>query len=245
MCLILFAYRTHPDRPLVVGANRDEFYARPTEAAQYWKDTPHIFGGRDLRAGGTWLAASTEGRFAALTNFTNFDLTATPVTSRGDIPRDFLQGDAHAIDYVDNIDGSLYQGFNLIVYDGAELVYASNRTSEVRILEPGVYGLTNAHLDDTWPKAVRGVSVLGPIAHTTTADEVVTLLRDESEGYLANGRERENARHTSPAFLRGKEYGTRATSAVIFETHQIQFVEQLYGPMGMPGDRVTQTLEVR
>lgn len=245
MCLILFAYRTNPDRPLVVGANRDEFYARPAEAAQYWLDAPHVFGGRDLQAGGTWLAASTEGRFAALTNFTNFDRTAMPVASRGNIPRDFLIGDLDAVDYVANIEHSLYQGFNLIVYDGADLVYMSNRTDEIRILEPGVYGLTNARLDDKWPKAARGISALGPIAHRTTADEVIALLRGESEGFLADDREHESARHTSPAFLRGKEYGTRATSAVIFEQHRIQFLEQLYGPMGSPGNRVTETIDLR
>jgi len=245
MCLILFAYRTHPERPLVVGANRDEFYARPAEAAQYWVDAPHVFGGRDLRGGGTWLATSTSGHFAALTNFTDFDVTAMPIESRGHIPSEFLINDIGAIEYVTDIDHSLYQGFNLIIYDGTDLVYTSNRTNEIRVLEPGVYGLTNTHLDDTWPKTAQGVSALGPTAGTTTVNEVITLLSGDSEGFLTKDSEREDARDTSPAFLRGKEYGTRATSAVIFERHRIQFVEQLFGPLGLPGDRVTEIIDLR
>ena len=244
VCLILFAYRTHADRPLVVAANRDEFYARPADAARYWDDAPHIFGGRDLEAGGTWLAASTAGRFAAVTNFTDFDLTTTPPASRGDLCKRFLDGDERAIDYAGSIDYTLYQGFNLIVFDGEEMVYTSNRTNEVRLLEPGVYGLTNARLDDTWPKAVRGVAALTPIVLTATADDVLDLLRDESEGYLADGHEPESARRATPAFLRGEEYGTRASTSVIFEDGRVEFVEQLYGPMGTPGGRVTETIDL-
>ena len=87
MCLILLAYDGHSPRPLVVAANRDEFYARPAHAARYWDGAPHVFGGRDLRAGGTWLGVSTGGRFAALTNYTDFDLPVSPASSRGDLTR--------------------------------------------------------------------------------------------------------------------------------------------------------------
>ena len=244
MCLILFAYRKHPDRPLVVAANRDEFYARPADAARYWEDADHIFGGRDLMAGGTWLATSTSGRFAAVTNFTDFEAARTPDGSRGDLPRRFLEGEQRALDYVETIDAAHYQGFNLIVFDGEEMVYTSNRTSEVRMLDPGVYGLTNARLDDTWPKAVRGVAALTRVAGTGTSDDVLDLLRDESNGYLPDGHEAESARRATPAFLRGKEYGTRASTSVIFEHRHIEFVEQQYGPMGEPGGRVTELIEL-
>ncbi len=245
MCLILFAYRTFPTRPLVVAANRDEFYARPSSGARYWDDSPHIFGGRDLVAGGTWLAVSTAGRFAAVTNYTDFFREEVPPASRGDLTRRFLEEGAAARDYAAGIDGARYQGFNLIAFDGVDLVYACNRTGEIRVLEPGVYGISNTHLDDVWPKSARGVAALTAIAAAAGIDDVLKVLRDESADYVSDGHEPESARRATPAFLRGKEYGTRACTAVIFDGRRIEFAEQLYGPMGRPGARFTEMIGVR
>ena len=245
MCLILFAYRTFPTRPLVVAANRDEFYARPSCGARYWDDSPHVFGGRDLVAGGTWLAVSTTGRFAAVTNYTDFLRNDRPPASRGDLTRCFLQENAGASDYAAAIDGTRYQGFNLVAFDGVDLVYACNRTEEIRVLQPGVYGLANTHLDDVWPKSARGVAALTAIAAAAGIDDVLKVLRDESADYVADGHEPESARRATPAFLRGKEYGTRASTAVIFDRARIEFAEQQYGPMGEPGARVTERIGVR
>ena len=244
MCLILLAYDGHSPRPLVVAANRDEFYARPAHPARYWDGAPEVFGGRDLEAGGTWLAVSTGGRFAALTNYTDFDLPVSPAASRGDLTRRFLEGGQSALSYAEALDGARYQGFNLIVFDGADLVYASNRTGDVRRLETGVYGLTNTWLGDEWPKTKRGTAALARIAATADADAVLELMVEESEGYLADGHEIESARRATPAFLRGEEYGTRASTSVIFEDGRIDFVEQLYGPMGTPGGRVAETIRI-
>ena len=244
MCLILLAYDGHSPRPLVVAANRDEFYARPAHAARYWDGAPHVFGGRDLQAGGTWLGVSTGGRFAALTNYTDFDQPVSPAASRGDLTRGFLAGNDSALAYAEALDGTRYQGFNLIVFDGADLVYASNRTGDVRVLENGVYGLTNTWLGDEWPKTKHGTAALARIAADADADAVLALMQEESEGYLADGHEVESARRATPAFLRGEEYGTRASTSVIFEAGRIEFVEQLYGPMGVPGERVSETMEI-
>ena len=229
----------------MVAANRDEFYARPSRGAQYWDDCPHVFGGRDLIAGGTWLAVSTTGRFAAVTNYTDFIREDAPPASRGDLTRRFLEEGAGASDYAAAIDGARYQGFNLIAFDGVDLVYVCNRTGEIRVLEPGVYGLANTHLDDVWPKSARGVAALTAIAAVAGIDDVLKVLRDESADYVADGHEPESARRATPAFLRGKEYGTRASTAVIFDRARIEFAEQLYGPMGEPGARVTERIGVR
>ncbi len=239
MCLILFSYCERPGRPLLVAANRDEFYGRPAHPAGYWQDAPQVFAGRDLTGGGTWLGVATTGRFAALTNFTDFDLPAHPTPpSRGDLPKRFLDGNESALDYARNIDGERYQGFNLIVFDGDELVYACNRTGAARVLAPGAYGLANAPLEEVWPKSARGVAALGALPDDAPPEALLEVLRDESEGYLADGREPESARRATPAFLRGNEYGTRASTAVAFEGGHIDFIEQLYGPMGAPGGRV-------
>ncbi len=244
MCLILLAYDGGSRRPLVVAANRDEFYARPAHAARYWDGAPHVFGGRDLEAGGTWLGVSTGGRFAALTNYTDFDLSVAPAASRGELPRNFLEGHESALAYAQRLDGSRYQGFNLIVFDGTDLVYASNRTGDARILDAGVYGLTNTWLGDEWPKTKHGTAALAGIAADADANAVIELMLEESEGYLADGHEIESARRATPAFLRGEEYGTRASTSVIFEDGHVEFVEQLYGPMGVPGGRVTETIRI-
>ncbi|MCB1814019.1 MAG: NRDE family protein, partial [Candidatus Competibacteraceae bacterium] len=71
MCLILLAYKQHPEYPLILAANRDEFYRRPTQPLQPWQDAPHVLAGRDLQAGGTWLGVSADGRLATVTNFRN------------------------------------------------------------------------------------------------------------------------------------------------------------------------------
>ena len=229
----------------MVAANRDEFYARPSRAARYWDDSPHVFGGRDVVAGGTWLGVSTSGRFAAVTNYTDFLRNDTPPASRGDLVRCFLEENAGASDYAAAIDGARYQGFNLIAFDGVDLVYACNRTGEMRVLQPGVYGLANTHLDDVWPKSARGIAALTAIAAVAGIDDVLSVLSDESADYVAQGHEPESARPATPAFLRGKEYGTRASTAVIFDGRRIEFAEQLYGPMGEPGACVTERIAVR
>ena len=229
----------------MVAANRDEFYARPSRAARYWDDSPHVFGGRDLIAGGTWLAVSTTGRFAAVTNYTDFLRTQSPPASRGDLARGFLEGDAAATAYAAAVDGARYQGFNLLAFDGDDLVYACNRTGEIRVLQPGVYGIANSALDDVWPKSARGIARLRSISATATTDDLLDVLGDESADYRPDGTEPESARPATPAFLRGKDYGTRASTAVIFDRGHIAFAEQQFGAMGQPGARIGETIRIR
>ncbi|MFM7522831.1 MAG: NRDE family protein, partial [Betaproteobacteria bacterium] len=71
MCLIVFAWKLIPQCPLVLAANRDEFFSRPAQSADWWSDQPNVFAGRDLEGGGTWLGVNRQGRFAALTNIRN------------------------------------------------------------------------------------------------------------------------------------------------------------------------------
>ena len=251
MCLILIAYRCDPDRPLIVAANRDEFYARPALAAHSWDDEPAIFGGRDLEARGTWLAVSTTGRFAAVTNWTENLDAPKPPGSRGDLPREFLSSGLSALDYVETIHWVHYTGFNLIAFDGDDLVYTSNRTEEVRTLEPGIYGLTNTRLGDEWSKSVRGSRFLKECLNASapvTLDDLIALLRD---GHVPpdhelpdRGRGIEAERRTASCFIKGDTYGTRASTAFIMHEHEIAFREQLYSPNGVVGDSVTETIAI-
>ncbi len=250
MCLVLFAYRVLDDQPLIVAANRDEFYARPAAAAHRWTDAPSVFAGRDLTAHGTWLGISTKRRFATVTNFADTDPAAPkPPGSRGDLTRNFLTGTQSAAAYVRGIDPGRYQGFSLLVWDGSELIYVSNRSGngEAKALPPGVHALANTHLDDQWPKVVRGKDALTrALCDPPDPDRLIQMLHDDhvppDEALPQRGRAVEMERRVAPIFIRGEDYGTRASTAVIFGSRDVSFVEQGYAANGKVLGRVMEKL---
>jgi uncharacterized protein with NRDE domain len=146
MCLILLAWRTQPEHPLVVAANRDEYHARPAAPAAFWEDRPGILAGRDLEARGTWMGVSRSGKFAAVTNYRGAHEPRAR-QSRGALVAGFLENGDAAGRYASRIDGGAYSGFNLLVCDGEELWTLSNRGGAPRRLEPGIYGLGNTVMD--------------------------------------------------------------------------------------------------
>ena len=148
MCLILVGWRQHPDYPLVVAANRDEFHARPATPAAFWTDQPSILAGRDLEARGTWMGVSRKGRFAAVTNYRGALEPRAP-ESRGALVARFLSDGESPSRYISALGerAAAYSGFNLLVADDAELWWMSNRDGAPRQLEAGIYGLGNALLD--------------------------------------------------------------------------------------------------
>ncbi|NJN50683.1 MAG: NRDE family protein [Gammaproteobacteria bacterium] len=249
MCLVLFAYRVVDGHPLVVAANRDEFYARPAACAHRWQDAPAVFAGRDLTAHGTWLGVSTSRRFATVTNFSDVNGGPTPPRSRGDLTRDFLVGSMSAHAFAASIKGDDYQGFSLLVWDGDDLVYRSNRSAngEARALPPGIHALANTHLDDQWPKVVRGKAALaGALAGPPEVETLLAVLHDDEvppdETLPDRGRDIEFERRVAPIFIRGAEYGTRASTAVIFSERGIDVGEQSFGAEGVTMGKVTQRL---
>ncbi|HEX2208992.1 MAG TPA: NRDE family protein, partial [Longimicrobium sp.] len=163
MCLIALALDGHPAYRLVMAANRDEFYARPTAPAEWWSDAPDVLAGRDLREGGTWMGVTRAGRVAAVTNYRDPELAQLQgAPSRGALVADFLRGSADAEAYARGLArrAARYNGFNLLVGDEGGWFYVSNRAEGVRRLEPGVYGLSNALLDTPWPKVVRAKAAM-------------------------------------------------------------------------------------
>lgn len=240
MCLVLFAYRPESDHPLVVAANRDELYARAAMSAHYWDDAPHLLAGRDLSAGGTWLGVTRGGRFAAVTNFSE-EGEPEGTRSRGAIPQEFLTTPIPAAEYAHRLPGRDYRGFNLLAWDGTQLVYTSNR-GPTRILEPGVYGLSNAELGATWPKVTGGVHALRTLLETgpSTAG-LLNILADRTtppdHELPSRGRPVEQERRIASRFINGDEYGTRASTAVIIGRSRMSFTEQQFGPCGRQGGR--------
>ncbi|HJW27003.1 MAG TPA: NRDE family protein [Rhodocyclaceae bacterium] len=239
MCLIVVGWRAHPDFPLVVAANRDEFHARPTALAGRWPDHPRIVGGRDLEAGGTWLGVTDAGRFAAVTNVRE---PGSPKgnRSRGELTRNFLLGKEDAGGYLAGIEGSQYSGFNLLVSDGDSLWYGSNRDGTPRELPPGIYGLSNHLLDTPWPKLVAARERFSAALHTLPAKEgLFDILADDgivADDYLPQtGVPLEWERRLSAIFVRSADYGTRASTVLTRSARGvIHLEERSFGPNGRP-----------
>jgi len=252
MCLVLFSYDPRSELPLVVAANRDEFYARPAASAHYWEEEPSLLGGRDLSAGGTWLGVSRTGRFATVTNFAEEGPSEAPL-SRGRLPERFLKGRDGAHQFAHTLHGISYRGFNLLLWDGEQLVYTSNR-GHTQDLQPGVYGLANAELGAAWPKVVRGRSALASaVAAGADPDALIELLADRStppdDALPRRGRPLELERRVAPSFIVGTDYGTRASTALVFRRLpggglRLRLAEQIYGAGGTTGDRSDFEFEV-
>jgi uncharacterized protein with NRDE domain len=228
MCVIYFAYNFHPDHPLVLIANRDEFYDRPTVAAVYWDDHPEIFGGRDLVGGGTWLGITRGGRIAAVTNYREPGAAKGSI-SRGDLVAGFLKSDTSPNDYLAQIGErkSDYSGFNLLVGEFSpqrnELFYFSNRGDGIKKIIPGVYGLSNHLLDTPWPKVRDGKSRFRDLINSSPlkTEPLFDLLTDESlaaDAELPNtGIDYEREKALSAIFIKTPIYGTRSSTVVTFD----------------------------
>jgi uncharacterized protein with NRDE domain len=223
MCLIVFAWKVHPDYPLVVAANRDEFRHRPARPAHWWDDAPDVLAGRDLEAGGTWMGVTRSGRFAALTNRRDPARRATDAPSRGSLVLRALTDDRPPVDVLADLgaDSDRYAGFNLLAGDRDTLAVHDNASGEVRPIPPGVYGLSNARLDTPWPKLTLARARLAEaLVRMPDPEPVLALLRDDipAPDHLLpdTGVGLEAERRLSPIFLRDAHYGTRSSAMILF-----------------------------
>lgn len=227
MCLIVFAHRAAAGYALVLAANRDEFFARPTDPADYWTDAPHVLAGRDLEKGGTWMGVTRDGRWAAITNFRDGTWPETGSRSRGELVARYLLERSSAAAYAAAVVkvGAAYHGFNLLVGDPEGVHYVSNRGASPRALEPGIYGLSNHLLDTPWPKVERGKRELAALFGGNPddpAESLLDLLADRNhaaaDALPETGVSREWERLLSSAFIRAPGYGTRASSVLLIES---------------------------
>jgi uncharacterized protein with NRDE domain len=237
MCLIFISFQHHPEYPLIIAANRDEFYARRTAAAAFWEDQPGLLAGRDLEAGGTWMGVTKTGRISMVTNYRDLRNLKTSAPSRGHLVSRFLETAIAPGDYLAAVEerGSAYNGFNLIVGDASQLWYLSNYGSGVRKLKPGFYGLSNHLLDSPWPKVTRGKAMLAPVLAKPgiRPDDLMDVLLDEVlalDNELPDtgiGMERERA--LSSMFIKAGNYGSRSTTVVLVDkAGNLTFAERVY-----------------
>jgi uncharacterized protein with NRDE domain len=233
MCLLVFAHRAHPDFQLLLAANRDEFHARETLAAGFWPDYPALLAGKDLEQGGTWMGITRAGRFAAVTNCRSSN-TATPAPrSRGELPLGFLTGEQSIAQYLDwlVVHAEQYAGFNLLLGEGENLWYFGSDDSEGQpqsplLLQPGVYGLSNAQLDTPWPKVERGKQRLYRLLDGATLDHdaLSTLVNSTQQSKTRiPGQEHLDAeleKLLSAQYIQSESYGTRSSTTLSISKDQ-------------------------
>ncbi len=253
MCLIIFALQQHKDYPLVVIANRDEFYARPTRSAHWWDDDPNIFAGRDLSAEGAWLGVSRQGRFAAVTNFREPGAMSPGELSRGNLTRGFLQSELPVEDFLNRLqpDFESYSGFNLLLGDGSGLWFASNRGQNITRVSPGFYGVSNGRFDEAWPKLESGKRALRQaVCADNDSDSLMEILTDEQQAdddlLPETGVSVEFERLLSSRFIRSTDYGTRASTLVRYTRQgNIEFTEKNFDAGGCIESPVEESFNFR
>ncbi|MEM7107588.1 MAG: NRDE family protein [Bacteroidota bacterium] len=237
MCLILFSHQNHPTYRLVVAANRDEFYRRPTEVAKFWKDQPTVLAGQDVEAGGTWMGLSKSGRFSMLTNYRDPQNIQSSAPSRGRLVSNYLINEKDPESYLQEIEeaGQRYNGFNLICGSRDDLYYYGNYQSGVHRVNPGTHGLSNALLDTPWPKVIKGKAKLDQVLQKEVIDieSLFALLFDDvkaDESDLPDtGVGLEHEKMLSPVFIKSPNYGTRCSTAVLItHANEILFAERTY-----------------
>jgi uncharacterized protein with NRDE domain len=238
MCLINFQFQNHPTYKLIVVANRDEEYKRPTKEAQFWDDEPTILAGRDLQQMGTWLGVSKSGRFAALTNFRDPRLPEAP-QSRGEIVRNFLTSNLEPLKFIEFLkeNRQQYGGYNVLLGNGDALYHYNNIFDETNPIESGTYSLSNCSLNTPWPKVRKGKSELNRVISTMGSsfeiEQLFHMVSDRTKAPIEElpdtGVGLELEQSLSPLFIQMPHYGTRCSTIVLIDqNNHISFVERTF-----------------
>jgi uncharacterized protein with NRDE domain len=242
MCLLILAYQCRSDYPLIIAANRDEFFERPTRPLDFWPEREDILAGRDLRGGGTWMGLHRRGRLAAITNFREPDRFRPEAPSRGHLVSDYIGGHSAVEGYLEKLsrNGRHYNGFNLIAGRMEALFYYGNRGAAPGPLEAGIHGLSNHLLNTPWPKVERARQAMAAIvaqAGPPEPEALMELLQDRhqppDEDLPHTGIGLEWERRLATVFIQSPSYGTRASSVLLMAADgQTQFMERTFDPDG-------------
>lgn len=238
MCLILFGLNHHSTYKLVLAANRDEFFARPTIAADFWHNKS-VLSGRDVQSGGTWLGLTTEGRFIAITNYRDKNRDIPKQHSRGEISKSFLTGDQKAVPFMKTLSWKkdAFSGFNILISDDAfdTMYHYSNISDKVTQVEAGVHGLSNHYLDTPWPKVTGSKSALEQIMRSgeIKPNKLISMLANPTparDQELPNtGISFDLEKKLSPVFISMKDYGTRCSTVILVDhNNHLTFLEVSY-----------------
>ena len=246
MCLIVFAWDAHPKYKLILAANRDEFYERPTQAAHFWRDYPTILGGRDLKAGGTWMVISKSGRFATVTNYRDPKNILDDRASRGEIPTNFVISDSSPAKYLEDLHTHAgdYNGFNTLISDQQTMLHYSNCQGTPNVITPGIHGLSNSLLDTPWPKVLKAKEKLETLMKSDFAHDDLLMIMDdrqlaEDHALPETGVSYELEKALSAMCIRTERYGTCCSTALTIDRDGfVSFTEKSYAV----GDREEKTV---
>ena len=237
MCLIVFAYRHHPQYQVILAGNRDEFYGREAQQAHFWDTEPVMLAGKDLRAGGTWLGISQRGEFGAITNYRDLKNPREGERSRGEIIPDYLTGNESPDQKMTRLKNQIhhYAGFNFLAGNADQIFYLNNISGDVQSVSRGIHGISNAFLDTPWPKVKAAKSAFEDAIIPAVIDhEAVFKLLQNSDPFPQEklpdtGLSQEMEKAVSPIFIKTEDYGTRcSTLLTINYDGQIQFTEKTY-----------------
>ncbi|MDZ4714272.1 MAG: NRDE family protein [Cytophagales bacterium] len=239
MCLIFLSIQNHPKYPLIVAANRDEFYKRKTSPAGFWADHRHILGGRDLEAGGTWLGMTLSGKISMITNYRDLKNLKPQAPSRGELTTNFLSREDPAETYMKKIQesGPRYNGFNFLAGTPDELWYFSNYGNGIQKLNAGLYGLSNHLLDTPWPKVTRGKEMMQPLLQQPeiSIPDLFDALSNEHRApdnqLPETGVSLDRERMLSSMFIKSPDYGSRSSTIILVDKqNHVRFTERVYEP---------------
>jgi uncharacterized protein with NRDE domain len=219
MCLIAIAIHTSAHRPIVIAANRDEFYERPTRALHVWDDDTNVAGGRDLRAGGSWLAVTHEGRFAAVTNIRGIDVP--DARSRGELVGNFVRSNLDPLDYAQQIRPDEYGGFHLIAGDRIRVAHVAS-DAPANLLPDGIFAVSNARAAIDWPKIALARDAMAE-AVEKPADQLI----DELMRFLTTPRGKPVEEEVFVS-LPDRSYGTRSSAVIVMTEDEIAIKEMTH-----------------
>lgn len=246
MCLITFAVQHHPNYPLIIVANRDEFYERSTAAATFWTEQPGILAGKDLLQGGSWMGVSTNGRFAAVTNYRDPSLSELNKCSRGEIVPQFLTSDLPVSQFLANLQQQKqnYGGFNALLFDGQHLLHFNNIVNETTMIHPGIHSVSNHTLNTPWPKVQQAKLLLTQAIdeNDLAPEQLISLLTDttvaDDRALPKTGVDISVERLLSPLFVKMPNYGTRCSTVLLFDQDKnVQYLERTYEQGNFAFDR--------
>lgn len=221
MCLVAFSWKNHSEFPLIISANRDEFFDRPTQSLHQWNSG--IIAGKDLRNGGTWMGFHPDGKWAFLTNYRDFKLAKQGEISRGKLVQDFLENDTKPEEYLDEVfkNKDRYDGFNLLVSDGEKLFYLSNYMEDILEVPPGIHGLSNGLINDPWPKVELAKAQLAQAISNGVSDESLLAILKSAATHPSETLPKTGAPEAMEVELSAQlirlppNYGTVSASAVL------------------------------
>lgn len=256
MCILFIALKQHPQYPVIICANRDEFHDRPTQSLHYWPKEK-ILAGKDLQAGGTWLGINQSQHFSALTNFRQPHLIDSTKTSRGDLvikalSEENIESNQKIINNHLQKHANQYNGFNLI-YGSLEKLYCFDSVNKTtKVMEDGVFSICNGALTDSWPKMTLGEQQLAhliadkqsELEHAQLMNMMMNNTQAIDETLPKTGLPLDKEKLLSSIFIQSPNYGTRSTLIITKDINgTVNITEATYSPSGEKETKSTQTLD--